>query len=87
MGITREFGASPDSFETLEDAMAYRRKMATAVASLPEARQRELAPTFVKQAPDGRWLWKSAPEFLRQRSLKGSESSPALWETLARLAA
>jgi pimeloyl-ACP methyl ester carboxylesterase len=83
--ITDEAGKTPDDFATLDEAIAYRVRMNGAMARMSPAEQREAVLTHVRQAPDGRWLWKNDPAFLRQRVERGAESYPHLWEVLARL--
>jgi pimeloyl-ACP methyl ester carboxylesterase len=83
--ITAEAGATPDSFATLEDVIAYRAKLSPGTARMSPDEQREIALTHVRQGPDGRWVWKNDPAFLQQRVAGGSESYPELWNVLASL--
>ena len=83
--ITAEAGQTPDSFTTLEDVMAYRAQIFPATARLSAEEQRTMALTHVRQGPDGRWIWKNDPAFLKQRAAGGAESYPHLWEVLAGL--
>ena len=68
----------PDEFGTLDEAMAYRRKMSPIVAGRSPEDQRELALGVLRQRPDGRWIWKMDPEYIRQRVRIGPPPRPAL---------
>jgi len=83
--ITQMVGSRPDEFATLDDAMAYRRQMSPIVAGRSLEDQRELALGVLRQRPDGRWIWKMDPEYIRQRVQKGAPTRPALWPALARV--
>jgi hypothetical protein len=77
--ITQMVGSRPDEFATLEDAMAYRRQMSPIVAGRSLDDQRELALGVLRQRPDGRWIWKMDPAYIRQRVERGAPQRPALW--------
>ena len=84
--ITRMVGGRPDEFATLEEAMAYRRKVSPVTASRTMDDQRELALGVLRGRPDGRWVWKMDPAYIRQRVQRGAPSRPALWPVLESLA-
>lgn len=83
--ITQMVGGRPDEFATLEDAMAYRREISPVTASRPIGDQRELALGVLRQRPDGRWVWKMDPAYIRQRVQHGAPPRPALWPVLKSL--
>jgi pimeloyl-ACP methyl ester carboxylesterase len=83
--ITQMVGSRPDEFATLDDAMAYRRLMSPIVAGRSLEDQRELAIGVLRQRPDGRWIWKMDPEYIRQRVRIGAPQRPALWAALQRV--
>ncbi len=83
--ITQMVGSRPDEFATLDDAMAYRRQMSPIVAGRSPEDQRELALGVLRQRPDGRWVWKMDPEYIRQRVRVGAPQRPALWPALPRV--
>jgi len=83
--ITQMVGSRPDDFATLDDAMAYRRQMSPIVAGRSPEDQRELALGVLRQRPDGRWIWKMDPEYIRQRVRVGAPQRPALWPALQRV--
>lgn len=83
--ITQTVGSRPEEFATLEDAMAYRRQMSPILAKRSEEDQRELALGVLRQHPDGRWVWKMDPAYIRQRMQHGLWPRPALWPLLQRL--
>jgi pimeloyl-ACP methyl ester carboxylesterase len=80
--ITQMVGSRPDEFATLDDAMVYRRQMSPIVAGRSSEDQRELALGVLRQRPDGRWIWKMDPEYVRQRVRIGAPQRPALWPAL-----
>ena len=84
--ITQMVGSRPDEFETLDDAMVYRREASPIVAGRDAADQRELALGVLRQRPDGKWGWKMDPAYIRQRVERGAPVRPDLWPALARLA-
>jgi esterase len=83
--ITQMVGSRPDEFATLDDAMVYRRQMSPIVAGRSPEDQRELALGVLRQRPDGRWIWKMDPEYVRQRVRTGAPQRPALWPALQRV--
>jgi esterase len=83
--ITQMVGDRPEEFASLEDAMAYRRQVSPIVAGRSEEDQRELALGVLRQRPDGRWVWKMDPEYIRQRVQHGPPPRPALWTALQRI--
>jgi len=83
--ITQMVGDRPDEFATLEDAMAFRREVSPVTASRPIGDQRELALGVLRQRPDGRWVWKMDPAYIRQRVQHGAPPRPALWPVLRSL--
>jgi esterase len=83
--ITQMVGSRPDEFGTLDDAMAYRRQMSPIVAGRALDDQRELALGVLRQRPDGRWMWKMDPAYIKQRVKIGPPERPALWPALQRV--
>jgi pimeloyl-ACP methyl ester carboxylesterase len=83
--ITAEAASTPDFFSSLEDGIAFRSARMPAFSSLDETEQRVEILHHLREAPDGRWVWKNDPEFLRQRVQHGAESHPQLWDVLARV--
>lgn len=83
--ITQMVGDRPDRFATLDDAMAYRRRVSPIVASRTEDDQLELARGVLRRSADGAWGWKMDPAYITQRVQKGPPPRPALWPALARI--
>ena len=83
--ITQMVGDRPQSFATLDDAMAYRRRMSPIVAGRTEDDQRELAHGVLRRDAAGAWGWKMDPAYITQRVQKGPPPRPALWPALARI--
>jgi esterase len=83
--ITQMVGSRPDEFQTLDDAMVYRRQMSPIVAGRSLDDQRELALGVLRPRADGRWIWKMDPEYIAQRVRVGPPSRPALWPALQRV--
>jgi pimeloyl-ACP methyl ester carboxylesterase len=83
--ITQMVGDRPEVFETLADAIAYRRSVSPIVAGRSAEDQRELALGVLRQQTDGRWIWKLDPAYIHQRVQHGPPPRPALWPTLQRL--
>jgi len=83
--ITQTVGARPESFATLDEAMEYRRGISPITAARPAEDQHELALGVLKQAPDGRWVWKMDPAYITQRVARGAPVRPVLWPALATL--
>ncbi len=83
--ITQMVGDRPEEFATLEAALVYRRQVSPIVARRSDEDQRELALGVLRQQPDGRWVWKMDPAYIRQRVQQGPPPRPALWPVLQRL--
>jgi len=83
--ITQTVGSRPDSFATLDEAMAYRRQVSPITAGRPQEDQRELALGVLRQRADGGWVWKMDPAYIRQRVEHGPPPRPALWPVLRHL--
>jgi pimeloyl-ACP methyl ester carboxylesterase len=83
--ITQMVGDRPDRFSTLDDAMAYRRRMSPIVAGRTEEDQRELAHGVLRRDATGAWGWKMDPAYITQRVQKGPPTRPDLWPALARI--
>jgi len=83
--ITQVVRSRPDEFATLEAAMAYRRETSPVTASRAMDDQRELALGVLRQRPDGAWVWKMDPAYVRQRVERGMPPRPVLWPVLERL--
>ena len=84
--ITQMVGARPDSFPSLEAAIAYRAKYSPIVAARTPEDQRELALGVLKPHPDGNWGWKMDPAYIRRRVERGPPVRPDFWPTLRSLA-
>lgn len=84
--ITQTVGARPDSFPSLEAAMAYRREISPITAGRTPEDQEELARGVLKQGADGRWVWKMDPAYIEQRVARGAPARPVLWPALAQVA-
>jgi esterase len=83
--ITETVGSRPEEFGTLDEAMAYRRQVSPITAGRSAEDQRELALGVLRQRPDGRWIWKMDPAYIRQRVQQGPPRRPTLWPVLQRL--
>jgi pimeloyl-ACP methyl ester carboxylesterase len=83
--ITQMVGERPEVFATLEEAMAYRRRVSPIVARRSAEEQRELALGVLRHQADGRWVWKLDPAYIQQRVQHGAPRRPALWPVLQRL--
>lgn len=83
--ITGLVGSRPESFASLDEAMAYRREISPITAARPLDDQRELGLGVLRQRPDGRWGWKMAPAYIEQRVKRGAPARPALWPALETL--
>ena len=83
--ITEMVGGRPEDFASVEEAMAYRRRMSPIVASRSIEDQRELALGVLRQRPDGRWVWKMDPAYVEQRVRHGAPPRPPLWPALRTL--
>ena len=77
--ITRLMGYRPDTFPTLEAAMAYRRRISLALAGRDLEEQRELALGVLREDAAGCWRWKMDPAYIRQRVAHGPPARPDLW--------
>ncbi len=84
--ITQMAGARPDSFPTLDEALAWRRAASPIVAARDLADQRELALGLLRQQPAGSWAWKLDPAYIQQRVAHGAPVRPDLWPVLSTLA-
>jgi pimeloyl-ACP methyl ester carboxylesterase len=84
--ITQMVGARPDSFPSLEAAIAYRARYSPIVAARSAEDQHELAQGVLKQQPDGSWGWKMDPAYISRRVERGPPARPDFWPTLATLA-
>ena len=84
--ITQMVGSRPDSFATLDDALAYRRENSSITAARSAVDQRELALGVLRQRPDGKWGWKMDPAYISQRIERGPPARPNLWPMLEQLA-
>ncbi len=83
--ITQAVGSRPETFATLDDAMAYRREISPIVAGRSAEDQRELALGVLRQRPDGWWDWKMDPAYIKQRVKHGPPPRPVLWPALGRV--
>jgi len=77
--------ARPVEFATLEEAMSYRRQVSPIVAARSDEDQRELALGVLQRRPDGHWVWKMDPAYMRQAKPGGTAPRPNLWQILERL--
>jgi esterase len=84
--ITGMVGSRPADFDTLEEALAYRRSISPITAGRPLDDQRELALGVLRQRADGRWGWKMDPAYIEQRVTRGAQVQPEAWSALAALA-
>jgi len=83
--ITGLVGARPDTFATIDAAMAYRRETSPITAGRPIDDQEELARGVLKEDGAGRWVWKLDPAYIEQRVKRGAPVRPVLWPALAKL--
>jgi esterase len=83
--ITQAVGGRPASFATLDEATAYRAEMSPILAARPANDQHELALGVLREAPDGRWVWKMDPAYIEQRIARGAPARPDLWPGLKAL--
>jgi len=81
--ITQTVGTRPEAFATLDDAIAYRHQVSSIRRSAED--ERELALGVLRQRPDGQWVWKMDPAYIRQRRQPGGRPRPALWPVLEHL--
>ena len=83
--ITQAVAATPESFPSLEAALAHLGESFPLRARLSDQDQRDQALAELRQATDGRWVWKMDPAIARQRTEGGSPPRPDLWPVLERL--
>ena len=83
--ITGLVGARPDSFPTLDAALAYRREVSPITAARTAEDQEELARGVLMQDGRGQWVWKMDPAYIEQRAQRGAPVRPVLWPALAKL--
>ena len=83
--ITGLVGARPDSFATLDEALAYRREISPITAARPPGDQEELARGVLRQDANGQWVWKMDPAYIERRVKRGAPVRPVLWPALATL--
>lgn len=84
--ITAGVAARPTEFATLDDAVAQAWTSAPKVMEqLSEEEQRELIASRLRQAADGRWIWKWDPAYVTQRAAHGPPQRPDLWAALAQI--
>jgi pimeloyl-ACP methyl ester carboxylesterase len=81
--IIQTVGTRPEAFATLDDAIAYRRQVSSIRRSAED--EREFALGVLRQRPDGQWVWKMDPAYIRQRRQPGGRPRPMLWPVLAHL--
>jgi len=83
--ITGLVGARPDTFATLDAAMAYRRDISPITAARPVEDQEELARGVLREDASGQWVWKMDPAYIERRLSRGAPVRPVLWPVLSRL--
>jgi esterase len=83
--ITQTVGARPASFASLDAAKEYRAANSPILAARPAEDQHELALGMLREAPDGRWVWKMDPAYIEQRIARGAPARPDLWPGLKAL--
>jgi esterase len=83
--ITQTVGARPASFASLDAAKEYRAANSPILAARPAEDQHELALGVLREAPDGRWVWKMDPAYIEQRIARGAPARPDLWPGLQAL--
>jgi pimeloyl-ACP methyl ester carboxylesterase len=83
--ITSMVGARPQSFATLDAAKEYRAENSPILAARRAEDQHELALGVLREAPDGRWVWKMDPAYIEQRIARGAPARPDLWPGLKAL--
>ena len=81
--ITQLVSARPESFASLDEAIAYRRMISPITAARPLEDQQELALGVLKQGAGERWTWKMDPAYVGQRAMRGAPVRPAAWPSLA----
>ena len=83
--ITGLVGARPESFATLDAAMAYRREISPITAGRPVEDQEELARGVLREDASAQWVWKMDPAYIEQRVRRGAPVRPVLWPALSKL--
>ena len=83
--ITSMVGSRPETFATLDDAIAWRRQASPVTASRSAEDQRELALGVLRRDAAGAWAWKMDPAYIQQRVQQGPPRRPDLWPVLARV--
>lgn len=86
--ITGMVTTRPAWFATLDEAKAYRAENSPILAARPADDQHELALGVLREAPDGRWVWKMDPAYIEQRVARVASSIPVratLWPVLKAL--
>jgi pimeloyl-ACP methyl ester carboxylesterase len=83
--ITGLVGARPNSFATLDEALAYRREISPITAARPPSDQEELARGVLRQDDSAQWVWKMDPAYIERRVQRGAPVRPVLWPVLANL--
>jgi esterase len=83
--ITRNQANVPESFASLEEAVAYRSGTSPVFKNSAPAEQLERMSFELRKADEGRFYWKHDPEFQRQRVTKGTPTYGYLWDVLKRL--
>ena len=83
--ITSMVGSRPETFATLDDAIAWRRQASPVTASRPAEDQRELALGVLRRDAAGAWAWKMDPAYIQQRVQQGPPRRPDLWPVLAKV--
>jgi pimeloyl-ACP methyl ester carboxylesterase len=83
--ITNMVGSRPETFATLDDAIAWRRQASPVTASRSAEDQLELALGVLRRDIAGTWAWKMDPAYVRQRVQHGPPRRPDLWPVLAKV--
>ena len=83
--ITNVVGSRPETFATLDDAIAWRRQASPVTASRSAEDQRELALGVLRRNAAGAWAWKMDPAYITQRVQQGPPRRPDLWPALAKV--
>jgi pimeloyl-ACP methyl ester carboxylesterase len=81
--ITQTVSTRPEAFATLDDAIAYRRQVSLIRRSVED--EREFALGVLRQRPDGQWVWKMDPAYIRLQRQPGGRPRPVLWPVLEHL--
>jgi pimeloyl-ACP methyl ester carboxylesterase len=81
--ITNMVGSRPETFASLDDAIAWRRQASPVTASRSAEDQRELALGVLRRDAAGAWVWKMDPAYIQQRVQHGPPRRPDLWPVLA----